>query len=71
MRIMSTAPDDDDPNTDDDSDAWEEFATFVGPCTCEHTSEDHGWGGCIVEVAWLPGTTIVTEVCPCEAGWEE
>jgi len=32
---------------------------FVGPCTCDHEPEDHGWGKCDVEG------------CDCEAGWED
>ena len=32
---------------------------FVGPCTCEHEADQHGWGSCGVED------------CDCEAGWEE
>lgn len=37
----------------------EEQVTFVGPCTCTHEPEQHGWGSCGVEG------------CECEAGWEE
>jgi hypothetical protein len=36
----------------------EEYTYFVG-CTCEHPSDEHGWGECMV-----PG-------CDCEGGWEE
>jgi hypothetical protein len=36
----------------------EEYTFFVG-CTCEHPSDEHGWGECLV-----PG-------CDCEGGWEE
>lgn len=38
---------------------YEETAYFVGPCTCDHTPEEHGWGSCDFEG------------CLCEAGWEE
>jgi hypothetical protein len=39
---------------------WTEVdVAFIGPCTCEHAPEEHGWGSCDVEG------------CPCEAGWEE
>lgn len=34
-------------------------AYFVGPCTCEHEDEQHGWSGCDVDG------------CECDAGWEE
>ena len=37
---------------------YEEQTYFVG-CTCEHDSEQHGWGRCEVDG------------CPCEGGWEE
>lgn len=37
---------------------------FVGPCTCEHEPEEHGWGLCGQK---LPDGSF----CPCEAGWEE
>jgi hypothetical protein len=37
---------------------YEEHATFVG-CTCEHDTDEHGWGSCNVEG------------CLCEGGWEE
>lgn len=37
----------------------EDHVGFVGPCTCAHTEEEHGWGSCDVEG------------CTCEAGWEE
>ena len=47
---------DTDTDTDDD---YEEHVTFHGPCTCEHTQEDHSWGHCDVDG------------CNCEAGWEE
>lgn len=50
--------------TDDDEDEYgnplvEDAVSFVGPCTCEHTPEQHSWGCCAVEG------------CECEAGWEE
>jgi len=32
---------------------------FTGTCTCDHTPNEHGWGGCNVDD------------CKCEAGWEE
>jgi hypothetical protein len=32
---------------------------FVGPCTCDHDLDQHGWGKCDVKN------------CQCEAGWEE
>lgn len=38
---------------------YEEQVYFIGPCTCEHEQEEHGWGGCNVEG------------CDCNAGWEE
>lgn len=38
---------------------WEEHATFVGPCTCKHEMDEHGWGDCSADN------------CGCEAGWEE
>lgn len=37
----------------------EEHVAFVGPCTCEHYPERHGWTGCNLED------------CDCEAHWEE
>lgn len=37
----------------------EEWAGFVGPCTCDHDQDQHGWGSCDVED------------CLCKAGWEE
>ncbi len=44
---------------EDDADFGEEYtSSFVG-CTCDHDSDQHGWGRC--EVA----------DCPCEGGWEE
>lgn len=43
---------------EDEDEVWEENANFVGPCTCPHEEEEHGWGSCDVEG------------CPCEAGWE-
>lgn len=46
--------------TTDDGDEWpEEQAYFTGECTCDHETEEHGWGSCDVEG------------CECEAGWEE
>jgi hypothetical protein len=49
---------------DDEGEQWEEQTCFVGPCTCDHGTDAHGWGSCGVE---MPGE----ECCPCEAGWEE
>jgi len=46
-------------DTDGDDEEWEETAYFIGPCTCEHEDQQHGWGSCGVDD------------CPCEAGWEE
>ena len=43
----------------EDYEDYEESASFVGPCTCKHEKEEHGWGHCYVEG------------CDCEAGWEE
>jgi len=44
----------------DDDDMFEEYPVyFVGPCTCDHELEQHGWGECNVAT------------CECEAGWEE
>jgi len=45
--------------SDGDDEPFEYNASFVGPCTCEHEEEDHGWGSCGVEG------------CECQAGWEE
>lgn len=42
-----------------DEEVGEVFAWFVGPCTCEHDEDAHGWGSCDVQG------------CDCEAGWEE
>jgi hypothetical protein len=42
-----------------DEDRPEETASFVGPCTCDHEPDEHGWGSCDVDD------------CDCEAGWEE
>ena len=33
--------------------------SFIGPCTCVHEPEQHGWGSCAIAG------------CECEAGWEE
>ena len=41
-----------------DFEEYEERTYFIG-CTCEHESDEHGWGRCEVEG------------CPCEGGWEE
>jgi len=43
---------------DDEGGEWEYSASF-SDCTCEHDSEEHGWGHCNVDD------------CPCEGGWEE
>ena len=45
----------------DDEEAFdeEECTSFVGPCSCDHEDEQHGWGSCSVDG------------CECEAGWEE
>jgi len=43
----------------DDEEAWNESAHFIGPCTCLHDMEEHGWGSCDADG------------CYCEAGWEE
>lgn len=37
----------------------EDWVGFIGPCTCEHTQEEHTWGHCAVDG------------CDCKAGWEE
>jgi hypothetical protein len=37
----------------------EDVAAFIGPCTCDHEPEQHGWGSCD------------QDGCTCEAGWEE
>jgi len=46
-------------NTDleDESDIYSPY--FTGECTCDHTREEHGWGGCY------------KDGCTCQAGWEE
>lgn len=41
------------------TDLPEDHVQFVGNCVCDHTQEEHGWGGCGVDD------------CVCEAGWEE
>lgn len=43
----------------DEGGDWEEYTSFVGPCTCDHETEEHGWGSCDVDD------------CDCDAGWEE
>lgn len=43
----------------DDEEYPEDQVSFVGPCTCDHEAEEHGWGGCGFDG------------CECEAGWEE
>lgn len=45
--------------SEDDEETWEEVIVFVGPCTCDHEKEDHGWGSC------------GQGDCECESGWEE
>jgi len=44
---------------DEETGEYEEWAGFVGLCTCEHNEEEHSWGSCD-----QPN-------CDCEAGWEE
>ena len=44
---------------DNEWDCQEDSVSFVGPCTCEHEPEEHGWIGCNVEG------------CDCEAHFEE
>lgn len=39
--------------------SYEEITYFIGPCTCVHEQDEHGWGSC-----GMP-------YCECEAGWEE
>lgn len=43
---------------EDDSD-YECNPVFVGPCTCEHKAEEHGWQKCDADS------------CDCQAHWEE
>ena len=46
---------------------------FTGNCTCEHSEDEHTWGGCgFVERTWIDRDEDfkVTE-CACQAGWEE
>ena len=45
--------------TDEDEESPEYNAYFIGPCTCDHTEDEHSWGSC------------GKDDCPCEAGWEE
>lgn len=47
------------PDDDEDWDGPEDHATFIGPCTCQHRPEEHGWYSCDAED------------CDCEAHWEE
>lgn len=47
------------PDEEEDEPIPEDHVSFVGPCTCLHEREQHGWGMCDVEG------------CDCEAGWEE
>jgi hypothetical protein len=42
----------------EDGELEEEYTYFIG-CTCEHPSDQHGYGHCEVEG------------CDCEGGWEE
>lgn len=32
---------------------------YFTDCTCDHESDEHGWGSCNVDG------------CPCEGGWSE
>lgn len=32
----------------EDDEEYEEFTYFMGPCTCQHEEEAHGWGECDV-----------------------
>lgn len=49
-----------DDGDEEEGEEWgEEWVGFFGPCTCEHSEEEHGWGSCDVDG------------CDCEAGWEE
>jgi hypothetical protein len=43
----------------DDDDHVEYQPEFVGPCTCDHDTDDHGWSECNIEG------------CKCEAFWSE
>jgi hypothetical protein len=46
-------------------DDHEEQIWFIGPCTCDHDREEHGWGSCngaastsgtcVACGGWLPG----------------
>lgn len=49
-------------NQDDASDIG--LAIFEGPCTCDHSQEQHTWGECDV-------TDDVGNPCECTAGWWE
>lgn len=44
---------------DEESDVNDYPTEFIGPCTCEHPRDDHGWLECDVDD------------CECEAHWEE
>lgn len=54
-----------------DADDYEEFTSFEGSCTCDHSPELHGWGECgvVIQPAQVIGDTVMT--CACEAGWYE
>ena len=43
---------------DDDIDDGD-YSYFMGPCTCGHDLQDHGWLACDIDG------------CDCEAHWEE
>ena len=61
----------------------EEWSHFIGPCTCDHDTSEHTWGGC--EMCLCPEIEINGKLerphhryigecknpCPCQAGWEE
>lgn len=52
--------DKDDNKVDDELGEPEEAqVSFVGPCSCEHDADEHGWSGCNIED------------CLCDASWEE
>lgn len=44
---------------DEELDLPEDHVIFVGPCTCDHEPDEHGWMNCDAEG------------CICEAHWEE
>ena len=43
---------------EEEEEEYSDWVAFVGPCTCAHDEEEHGWGSC-------------SDGCDCEAGWEE